>query len=159
MLWPPDVKNWLTGKDSDAGKDWRQEEKRTTEDEMVKKHHQLNGHEFDQAPRVGDGKGSVACCTPRGHKESDMTERLNWAELNPPITSHTPIFRYHHIQGQSCNRRILWGTWRVSQHSPCQLAPEFPHRPLTWLLHCHSSPDVRWRLHGGIGETDFPSLW
>ena len=48
-----------------------------TEDEMVKKHHQLNGHEFDQAPRAGDGKGSVACCSPRGHKESDMTERLN----------------------------------------------------------------------------------
>ena len=48
-----------------------------TEDEMVKKHHQLNGHEFDQAPRVGDGKGSVACSSPRGHKESDMTERLN----------------------------------------------------------------------------------
>ena len=55
ILWPPDVKNWLTGKDPDAGKDWRQGEKVTTEDEMVGWHHQLNGHEFEQAPGVGDG--------------------------------------------------------------------------------------------------------
>ena len=69
ILWPPDVKNWLFGKDPDARKDWRQEEKRTTEDEMVGWHHQLDGHEFEQAPRVGDGQGSLACCSPWGRKE------------------------------------------------------------------------------------------
>ena len=78
IVWPPDVKNWLNGKDSDAGKDWRQEEKGTTEDEMVGWRHWLNGHEFEQAPWVGDGQGSLAHCSPWGHKESDMTERLNW---------------------------------------------------------------------------------
>ena len=76
VLWPPDVKNWLT----DAGKDWRQEEKGTTENEMVGWHHWLNGHEFQQTPRVSDGQGGLACCSPRGRKESDITEQLNWTE-------------------------------------------------------------------------------
>ena len=71
----------LTGKDPDAGKDWRQEEKGTTEDEMVGWHHRLDGHEFEQAPGVGE-QGSLVCCSPWDHKESDMTERLNWTELN-----------------------------------------------------------------------------
>ena len=75
ILWPPDVKNWLTGKDSDAGKDWRQEEKGTTEDEMIGWHHQLNGHEFEQALEVGDGQAGLACCSPWGCKESEW---LNW---------------------------------------------------------------------------------
>ena len=78
ILWPPDGKDWLLGKDPDAGKDWRQEEKGTTEDEMVGWHHQLDGHEFEQALRIGDGQGSLACCSPWGRKESDMTEQLNW---------------------------------------------------------------------------------
>ena len=78
VLWSPDVKNWLIGKDPDAGKDWRQEEKRTTEDEMVGWHHQLNGHESEQALGVGEGQGSLAFCSPRGCKESDTTEWLNW---------------------------------------------------------------------------------
>ena len=78
ILWSPDAKNWLIGKDPDAGKDWRQEDKGTTEDEMVGWHHWLDGHEFEQAVGVGDGQGSLACCSPWGHKESDMTERLNW---------------------------------------------------------------------------------
>ena len=81
VLWPPDGKNWLTGKDSDAGKDWRQEEKGTTEDEMVGWHHRLDGHEFEQALGVGDGQGGLVCCSPWGHKELDMTEQLNWTEL------------------------------------------------------------------------------
>jgi len=76
ILWPPDAKNWLTGKDSDAGKDWRQKEKGITEDEMVGWHHQLVGHEFEQAPGVGDGEGSLACCSPWSHKELDTTEQL-----------------------------------------------------------------------------------
>ena len=64
ILWPPDVNNWLTGKDTDAGKDWMQEEKRTTEDEMVGRHHWLDGHGFEQALRVGDGQGSLVCSSP-----------------------------------------------------------------------------------------------
>ena len=81
ILWPPDAKNWLIGKDPDAGKDWRQEEKGRTEDEMVRWHHQLDGHEFDKAPGVGDGQGGPVCCGPWCCKQLDTTERLNWAEL------------------------------------------------------------------------------
>ena len=77
ILWPPDVKNWLTRKDPDGGKDSRQEDKGPTEDEMVGWHHWLNGHEFEQAPGVGDGQGSLACCRQWGRKESDMTEWLD----------------------------------------------------------------------------------
>ena len=73
ILWPPDVNSPLIWKDPDAGKDWRQEEKGTTEDEMVGWHHRLNGQEFEQAPGDGDGQGSLVCCSPWGHKESDRT--------------------------------------------------------------------------------------
>ena len=78
ILWPPDAKNWLIGKDPDAGKEWRREEKGMTEDEMVGWHHRFNGHEFEQAPGVGDGQGSLACYSPWGPKELDTTEQLNW---------------------------------------------------------------------------------
>ena len=71
IFWPPDVKNWLIGKDPDAGKDWRQEEKGTTEDEMVGWHHRLYGHEFEQTPGAGDGQGSLACCSPCGRNVLD----------------------------------------------------------------------------------------
>ena len=77
ILWPPDAKNWLIGKDPDTGKDWRQEEKGMTEDEIVGWHHWLNGHEFEQDLGVGDGQGSLAFCSPWGCKESDTTELLN----------------------------------------------------------------------------------
>ena len=77
QLWPPDVKSQLIRKDSDAGKDWRQEEKGTTEDEMVGRHHQLNGHDFEQVLGDVEGQGSLACCSPWGLKESDRTEWLN----------------------------------------------------------------------------------
>ena len=81
ILWPPDAKSWLIGKDIDAGKDWEQE-KWMTEDEMVGWHHQLNGHGFGWTPGVGDGQGGLACWGSWGGKESDMTKRLNWTELN-----------------------------------------------------------------------------
>ena len=80
VLWAPDAKSWLIGKDPDAGKDWGQEEKGTTEDEMVGWHHQLNGHGFGWTPGVGDGQGSLACCSPWGLKKLDPTKRLNWNE-------------------------------------------------------------------------------
>ena len=76
ILWPPDVKSWLIWKDPDAGKDWGQEEKGTTEDEMVWWHHRLNGHEFEQTLGHSEGQGGLACCSPWGHKELDMTEQL-----------------------------------------------------------------------------------
>ena len=75
------MKKWLTGKDTDAEKDWRQEEKGMTKEEMVGWHHQLYGHEFEQALGVGDGQGSLVCRSPWGHKESDMTEWLNWTDF------------------------------------------------------------------------------
>ena len=81
ILWPSNTKKWLIGKDSDAGKDWRQEEKGTTEVEIVGWHHWLDGHEFEQAPGVGDEQGSLVCFSPWGHKESDTTERLNWKKI------------------------------------------------------------------------------
>ena len=78
VLWPPHVKSWLIGKDPDAGRDWGQEEKGTTEDEMVGWHHWLSGHEFGWTPGVGDGQGGLVCCDSWGRKESDRTELLNW---------------------------------------------------------------------------------
>ena len=80
ILWPPDAKSWLSWKDPDAGNNWRQEERETTEDEMVGWHHWLNGHGFGWTPGVGDRQGGLACCGAWGHKESDMTEWLNWTE-------------------------------------------------------------------------------
>ena len=80
ILWPLDAKNWLIWKDPDAGKDWSRE-KGTTEDEMVGWHHWLNGHEFEQAARVGDGQGSLVHCSPWGCKESDTAEWLNWTDI------------------------------------------------------------------------------
>ena len=82
ILWPPDAKKWLIGKDPDVGKEWRQEEKGMTEVRVVGWHHRLDGHEFEQAPGVGDGQGGLLCCNPWGRKESDTTEWLNWIELN-----------------------------------------------------------------------------
>ena len=81
ILWPPDAKSWLTGKDPDAGKDWGQEDKGMKEDEMAGWYHWLDGHGFGWTPGVGDGQGGLACCGSRGHKESDTTERLNWTVM------------------------------------------------------------------------------
>ena len=111
ILWPPDSKNWLLGRDPDAGQDWRQEEKGTTEDEMVGWHRQLDGHELEEAPGVGDGQGSVAWCSPCGSKKLDTTDRLNWLfiyfwlfwavcgilVLQPRIKPPTPLHWEHSL--------------------------------------------------------------
>ena len=81
ILWPPDAKSWLVWKDSDVGTGLRQKEKGTTEDEMVRWHHRHNGHGFGWTPGVGDEQGGLEYCDWWGHKESDITERLNWTEL------------------------------------------------------------------------------
>ena len=82
ILLPPDGKNWLIGKDPDAGKNWKQEEKRKTVNAMVGWHHQLNGHEFEWTLGDGEGQGGLVCCSPWGCKESDTAKWLNWNELN-----------------------------------------------------------------------------
>ena len=80
VLWPPDAKSWLIWKDPDAGRDWGQKEKGTTEDEMAGWHHRLDGCEFEWTLEVGDGQGGLTCCDSWGCKELDTTERLNWTE-------------------------------------------------------------------------------
>ena len=99
ILWPPDAKNWLIGKDPDAGKDWRQKEKGMTEDEMVGWYLQFDGHEFEQVLGVSDGQGSLACCSPWGCNESGMTEWLYWMEYCLSTIS-------------AYNRNKFHGTWR-----------------------------------------------
>ena len=91
ILWPPDVKSWLIWKDPDAGKDWGQEEKGTTEDEMVGWHHRLDGHGYGWTRGVGDGQADLACCCSWVHKESDTTEWLNWTECVDPFILCCPM--------------------------------------------------------------------
>ena len=88
IFWPPDTKSWLIRKDFGAGKDWRQNEKGMTQHEKVGWYHWLNGHEFEQALGDGEGQGSLACCSPWGHKESDMTD--DW-------TTTTIDYKYTHF--------------------------------------------------------------
>ena len=99
ILWPPDANSWLIGKDPDAGKDSGQE-KGTTEDEMVGWHHPLNGHEFEQALGDGEGQGSLACCSPWGHKESETTERLKKQQI---------IFKFCLFIFDCAGSLLLWG--------------------------------------------------
>ena len=108
------MKNWLTGKDPDAGKDWRQEEKGTTKDEMVGWHHRLDAREFGWTPEVSDGQGGLACCDSCGCKDLDMTEGLNWTELN--------------WSKNWCWRRLLrvpWTARRSNQSILKEISPEY----------------------------------
>ena len=95
ILWPPHTKSWLISKDHDAGRDWGQEEKGTTEDEMAGWHHWLDGHEFEWTPGVGDGQGGLVCCDSWNCNESDTTEQLNWTELKAEcLQAVSSEFRY-----------------------------------------------------------------
>ena len=113
ILWPPHVKSWLIGKDSDAGRDCGQEEKGSTEDEMAGWHHLLDWRESEWTPGVGDGQAGLACCNSWGRKESDMTEWLNWTELNCFLfsvasTSHLLYhLRVHFFPGHSCEPSVF----------------------------------------------------
>ena len=99
VLWPPHVKGWVIGKDSDAGRDWVQEEKGMTEGEMAGWHHRLDGHEFEWTAGVGDGQGSLACYDSWGPKESDTTERLNWTETKEgPVKNRVDKDSYEQIK-------------------------------------------------------------
>ena len=106
------MKSWLIGKDPDAGKDWGQEEKGMTEDEMIGWYHQLNGHGFGWTPGVGDRQGGLACCGSGGHRESDTTKRLNWTEL---------IIL---VQISQCSALWLEKYWEVSTASRFILMPK-----------------------------------
>ena len=123
ILWPPNLKNWLIGKDPDSGKDWRQEEKRMTEDEMIGWHHWFNGQEFEQALGVGDGQGRLACCSPWDRKELDMTEQLNWTETG----WSKKLLMIEHIEARdvfSAKRQNLW----------CRSCPSSRWK---WIPFCH----------------------
>ena len=108
--------SWLIGKDSDAGRDWGQEEKGTTEDEMAGWHHRLDGREFEWTLGAGDGQGGLACCDPWGRKELDMTERLNWTELNGLVVFPT-FFNF------SLNLAIR-SSWSEPQSAPSLVSPD-----------------------------------
>ena len=121
VLWPPHVKRWLIGKDSDAGRVWGQKEKGMTEDEMAGWHHWLNGRESEWTLGVGDGQGGLAYCSSWGHKELDTTERLNWTELNQEL------------------RRVEEKLFSLSHKTFCYLVLDIlilPHRPLklSWFF-------------------------
>ena len=106
VLWPPHAKSWLIGKDPDAGRNWGQEEKGMTEDEMAGWHHRLDGREFEWTPGVGDGQGGLACCNSWGCKESDTTEWLNWTEHTE--YTHTQYFSTYLVSNKSQNKDLSW---------------------------------------------------
>ena len=116
--WPPDVKNQLIRKNPDAGKDWRQEDKGMTEDEMVGWHHRLNGHEFEQAPGDGEGQRSLVCYSPWGRKESDMTKRLNNNNWCCQVLS-TGLIGYKPACHPSLSSHQLWDLgWVLNPKGP-----------------------------------------
>ena len=117
VLWPPHGKSWLIGKASDAGRDWGQEEKGTTEDEMAGWQYQLDGREFEWTLGVGDGQGGLACCNSWGHKELDMTEQLNWTDRESYISI---LFKVTITKHQS-----LWNhRWYLLLHAVLNSHPE-----------------------------------
>ena len=118
ILWPPHVKSWLIGKDSDAGWDLGQEEKGTTEDEMAGWHHWLNGREFEWTPEVGDRQIGLACCDSWGRKESDKTEWLNWTELNKLVVFYCSLW----VQTHDLIWKLPhWSVYSLLLPKPCRL--------------------------------------
>ena len=121
ILWPPHAKSWLIGKDPDAGRDWGQEEKGTTEGEMAGWHHWLDGHEFEWTPGVGDGQGGLACCDSWGRKELDTTEWLDWTE-----------------------KRKIWSTNSISE---TLLNLQYVKRMVIILRKCNINLDILFNLY------------
>ena len=108
MLWPPDLESWLIWKDPDAGKDWGQEEKGTTEGEMAGWHHRLNGHEFGWTLGVGDGQGGPACCNSWGLEELGMTEQLNWTEHTLLLMFLLTVYQGSNFSTSAPTVVIIW---------------------------------------------------
>ena len=152
ILWLPDAKNWLIRKDHDAEKDWRWEEKGMTEDEMVGWHHQFHGHEFEQAPGVGDGQGSLVCCSPWGHHrvQHDWVTGLNWvASHKPQAACHILDLTNSHLSFFPQEKNDLHWPFSLSSDpqvpSPTEVTSRLlgpQHKYLTkakknfWLLYC-----------------------
>ena len=136
ILWLPHVKSWLIGKDSDAGKDWRQEEKRMTEDEMAGWHHRLDGRKFEWTPGDGDGQGCLACCDSWGHKESnnDWGTELNWTDGAALLTMSKPLTVWITI---NCGK--FWKRWEYQT---------------TWPASWETYMQVRKQQLTGHGKTD-----
>ena len=122
MLWPPDAKNWLIGKDPDAGKDWRQEEKGMTEDEMVGWHHRLDGHESELTLGVGDGQGDLACCSPMGSERvgHDWATELNWTAY--PFSRRSS--RLRNQTGVSCIAGGFFTSWAAREAHKLPTSPQ-----------------------------------
>ena len=134
ILWPPHAKSWLIGQDSDAGRDWGQEEKGTTEDEMAGWHHWLNGREFEWTPGVGDGQGGLECCDSWGCKESNTTERLNWIELKVILNSQP---------SQNTAFDIALHTRGIRPSSTHQRAGTSPSYTGPWINFTHQGAEAR----------------
>ena len=158
ILWPPDAKNQLIGKDPDAGKDWRQEEKETTEDEVVGWHHQLNGHEFEQTPGDSEGQGSLVCFGPWDRKGSNTTERLKKnIHIFPPSWSYHPYPTPRSSQSTrlgflcyaatspllSSLHLIVNICWCYFLHSSHSLPPPLCPQVYSLHLHLHAFPANR----------------
>ena len=135
ILWPPDAKSWLIGKGRDAGKDWRQEEKGVTEDEVVGWHHRFNGHEFEHIPGDSEGQGSLAWHGPWGHKESDMTEQVNNKRC---VFSHFSLGVSNIGQrvDSGLNNKLLWFNF-ISRRYQTVILPLWKH-----LLSTHINNQV-----------------
>ena len=163
ILWPPDAKNWLIRKDPDAGKDWRQEEKGPTEDEMVGWHHWLDGHELEQAPGVGDGQGGLACCSSWGCKELDTTEWLIWTGV---ATGLPWWLRWWRICLRCRRHSLIPGSerspWiREWPPTPVFFLGEFhEQRSLTgYSTWSHKELDITERLHFSHAVTMIETVW
>ena len=144
ILWPPDAKNWVIGKDPDAGKDWRQEEKGRTDDKMVGWHHQLNAHAFEQTPGDTEEQGSLMCCSPWGLKELDTTEQLNSKLLQTKqLYLHTILLRQEPIPLKFPQDTVSFTLWYLSP---------------SLLTSPDLDPDFGFHFEG-MGETLHALLW
>ena len=158
VLWPPHAKSWLIGKDSDNGRDWGQEEKGTTEDEMARWHHWLDGRESGWTPGVGDGQGGLACCDSWGGKESDMTEWLNWTELR----NLERWYWWTCLQGS--RNPVDGGAWWAAVHGVAKSRTWLSNFTFTFHFHVlekematHSSV-LAWRIPGTGEPGGLPSM-
>ena len=165
VLWPPHVKSWLIGKDSDAGRDWGQEEKGTTEDEMAGWHHWLDGCESEWTPGIGDGQEGLACCDSWGRKELDTTEQLNWTDrlILKIKTMKKIILHYNYVRYMYCkakprsswldperrkyNIRFTYHSWTILELSLFFRPLKFHPKPLNVSLLSFSLLDMRWLFH------------